>query len=476
MTRDIGVLYRIVFNNIYLYSIIKKHLRLFNFFYGTRYFGSVKEFYQFKFIKYLSCITLDIKETFDLNQLPPNITSIEIFSPYKKCNIIPLTKDSSWLPQNLTKLSIIFPRGTVIEDYALPNTLKELYIGFELGDKEIKKELKSNYLTHLTNLEKFTLAHNFYEENQLSNDFQIPESVTKLNLFCEKLPESFKYPSRLVKLKTLNLNFINSDGISILPNSCTSLDVDFDIKLQPNMFPPNLVHLTMYHPDYPKFNNGGYPLIEENIFPNTLTYLKIGGNFNQDIGINVLPHQLKTLKLGNGYKKKMIKESIPPTLEYFEIGYSLGYLEQPILLNCIFNCFDYYKQFQSSPTLLKYLVVRTPYRLSASDFTEMLKDKTNLEYLELDFLFNLEIEQTSLPPNNKIKTLVFNNSDYTKILNLDYFPNLQVLILKNRSNPIITTSNIDNLNITIKIPVTNTKTINSIDPIFHRFIKLTKKE
>ncbi|EGC33381.1 hypothetical protein DICPUDRAFT_80849 [Dictyostelium purpureum] len=504
MTRDIGVLYRIVFNNIHIYSIIKKHLRLFNFFYGTRYFSSVEEFYQFKFIQYLSCIMVDIKETFDLNQLPPNIRSIEIFSIYKKCEIIPLTKDSSnslkkikiigyhskpkikhiikhnnivgfgcnlwnvrnlvfpntirklditynttikkgWLPQNLTKLSISLPRKTAIEDYALPNSLKELSIDFELGNNDIKMELKSNYLTHLTNLEKFTLNHNSCEENLLSDDFQIPESVTKLALFCEKLPESF------------------------------NLEVDFNIKLRSNMFPPNLTHLTMCHPDYPKFNNGGYPLIEENIFPNTLTYLNIGDNFNQDIGINVLPHQLKTLKLGNRYNKKIIKESIPPTLEYFEIGYSLEYVEQPILLNCVFNCFDYYKQFQSSPTLLKSLIVRTPYRLSASDFTEMIKDKTNLEYLELDFFFDLEIEQISLPPNNKIKTLVFNNSNYTKILNLDYFPNLQVLILKNSSSPIITTSNIDNLNITIEIPITNANTLNLIDPIFHRFIKLTKK-
>ncbi|EGC32577.1 hypothetical protein DICPUDRAFT_155444 [Dictyostelium purpureum] len=406
----------------------------------------------------ISCFTM----------LPKNLTSLKtIFYPYTinkgmlPCGLKTLVIDhnnhipigEASLPDSLEFLTvksdipypltlnktIVFPKGLVVlelkcfseveSDFKFPKSLKTLEI--------ICRGTFNSTLPNCLKVLKFSVDDINLNTSSTKEPIQLPPNLEKLDIHLGNSNQFINnhqmIPSKNCKsLKYLKINCTqinDTEGDSIFPNSIETLIITgacFQIK--PNMLPRNLKSLSFEKP----YN---YPLVEDGLFPETLTHLTFY-EFNQKIGANVFPENLKLLDLGIGSNYKLHEHSIPLGLldlkiRYQNYTYLLFLKDRP---NLIISTY-YYRQF------IEYLCPKQLRILKPSSDVDIdlsvlqLNDKSNLELLEIPSLFNYKIYQKDLPTNNNIKTLIIGDH-FINPLDLDLFPNLELLVV-GESNPSI---------------------------------------
>ncbi|EGC34965.1 hypothetical protein DICPUDRAFT_94663 [Dictyostelium purpureum] len=473
-------------------------------------------------ISKLHLYRLDSSLKINYNILSDSITELTLFEYHHE-----IKKDT--LPKGLTKLNVSFDglhqKKSMFEKGSLPGSLTHLTVQCFSQHFNFKSGILPNKLLYLK------IASSVYQE--IPKDYRFPDSLIHLEIKCKdlktklpinltslhiqtskeikdySLPSLLKYlyistcqplSSRLLPKYLLSLETdADSIGVSVLPETLQRLILrtdgsgllNFNIKLLPKMMPSSLTYLNFDFDGYGSFNNGGFPMIEENIFPSTLTYLNLGNGFNQPIGVNTLPNSgnLKTLILGISFSQEIVSNSIPPSVLYFHIKNSSYQhfikLNNPytVIKICDSNN-NYFRLYKPNPQDLRVL------RLS-SNFNEPihsleLRNKTNLEYLQLNKLFNHDLLLEDLPINNSIKVLILGNS-FNKLIHLEYFQNLETLIIKN-SNPKIIASifyNNDNKNDpiynfynlkVIEVRAGNNRFLDGLEEVFYQFVRLSKEK
>ncbi|EGC34085.1 hypothetical protein DICPUDRAFT_92282 [Dictyostelium purpureum] len=573
--------FNLVWKNIYLRKLILYYLKVYNIFFGIRTFDSVESLLKFKNKEYLSQVIIDnsikkdmvrtnakipswiqlihipsyydqsiLKDAYNLhtlciygnectieippNTLPASITDLKLYG-----YTFEILQDV--LPKNLKKFSYSVRNNNTITENSLPDSLLELTFHLQIINDQFP--IKRGFLP------KGLLTLNFDSifDLELPNDFELPPSLTSLNIKCKelnfKLPPTLKIltlrvyrsfikenalPSSLehLSISTLIINdqiyhyqqlshklitsnitslvlgnntpIIDKFGISILPKCLKSLSFrNCNERLLPWLLPKGLVNLN-FQSTFASFDNAGYPLIEDNIFPNSLKYINFGASYNQPIGINVLPRSgnLKTVIFGCCFSQIIHPDSIPSSVELLVIKNS-NY-EHPIVLSnnpkTLIKCENinrYIKQFEHTPEQLEALALPVFFNAQLSCLS--LQNFVNLKKLIFDFEFNQEILEKDLPLNNRIQTLEL-GKEFNKVLYLDYFKNLECLII-NGANPtlqttITTLQNNDDENgdvgetktynfyslKVIEVTIdTSTKFLDNLDPMYYQFIKLIKK-
>ncbi|EGC36386.1 hypothetical protein DICPUDRAFT_77962 [Dictyostelium purpureum] len=490
------------------------------------------------FLSNLKIETLSISSKYNntLIQINPNFFPSSLTELDLSCFGLEIKKGT--LPNTLRKLTFSKAKNNSIEKGSLPPSLKELIVN-EYSSKLTQNSMiklnidrfqtifpiESGYLPD--GLEVLKLNNNFYDDSfNIHKFFIFPSNLQyleiKLKSFNFKLPSSLKtlimemdndnleISSEMIPygLTSLECNFStlkDSDGISIFPDTLTSLVFKnklFNERLEPSNLPQNLLYLEFTYPSI--FDNGSFSLSNPKTFPPSLTYIDFGNFFNQtiganvlppflntlifgdfydqEIGINVLPSSLKILKIGYNFYQDILTDSIPFNLELLEIR-NRNY-KKPIKLKnryTLVDLYNYYKQFEQCPEEL--YVYKVPYNNYNTLVVLSLKNKINLEYLDLKeqkyYQYNIEDDL----PITSIKTLVL-GINFQQTIDLEQFNNLETIYI-NDSNPKINTtiytSNIDNnvnynfFNLkSIIVPATNLKFLDNIDKIFYQYITLTK--
>ncbi|EGC33998.1 hypothetical protein DICPUDRAFT_153870 [Dictyostelium purpureum] len=424
-----------------------------------------------------------------------------------------------WVPSNLKKLDLKYSELYRVQVDSLPDSLTDL----SLYSNKHQFDFNSRFFTkNLVSLK----IHNF-SNFEIEPSFQFPETLTSLHIGINELPRGFKFPkgmehlfltlskvvnpkktakifSKLVNLVELKLEILmeadlsqSSDDaydISILPRGLKILELGntfgvlFNEPLLPNQLPPSLEHLEFINGPYSAFSNKFMPLSQDNIFPASLTQVYFDSGFNQSIGTNAFPKngKLKELAFGEGFNKVIDQYNIPPSLERLIIS-NENYHHIPIIVNNPNLTIQFERGIEFKEKWL-YYTSRPKELLSISFFGHenlfgtqkySLKNKINLENLDLGYGFSKDINENDLPLNNKIKTLTIGNS-FRKVLNLDYFKNLETIVI-GFSTPIIKTSNINNNTPNfyklkqIKVPLSSIDFISDLDPIFYQFLKIVSK-
>ncbi len=181
-----------------------------------------------------------------------------------------------------------------------------------------------------------------------------------------------------------------------LPINITHLS--FGIRFNQEVkLPENLTHLSF-----------GNDFNKKVILPQKLIHLTFGSEFNQEVE---LPINITHLTFGNYFKQKVI---LPPNLTHLTLGW---YFNQEVVLppNITHLTFgNYFEKIVDIPLKVKYL------KLNCNNLRIINYLPNSLEELELDFCFNLELN--NLPSSIKIikfyeditKTYVYS---YNKELN-----------------------------------------------------------
>ncbi|EGC35096.1 hypothetical protein DICPUDRAFT_88026 [Dictyostelium purpureum] len=443
------------------------------------------------------------------------------------------------LPESITELELSFYEHTIKKD-SLPKNLKKLVM---LKCSEVPFEEGLVLPESLTNLTSLRIADT-NKSLEFTSLFKFPSQLVQLELCCKEIhsqlpnslkklkilayfikndiiPPSLEYlylklvyqvishqmiPKTVKSLEVSCNSFFDDQDISILPPNLERLVIltikkakrlpgyYFNKKLLPNQLPPTLKHLSFDDgEEYGVFNNGDFPL-EDNVFPDSLTYLNLGPSFNKPVGPNTLPKSgnLKTVVFGDSFNRKFADNTIPSsvlTLDVFHYEY-----KHPIQIknpNTIIRCKRNINLFYR-PQEISYKSLRIPYGFDKPIKTLSLNKLQDLEYLEVSNDFNQE-----LPPNLPIKKLVL-GSTFKQTINLEHYqqleclvvdssvPNLTTTIYKMNSNNNINNNDGSNKNSnndifnfynlkSIEVFQYNNNFISQLNPIFYQFIKIKKK-
>ncbi|EGC39765.1 hypothetical protein DICPUDRAFT_74709 [Dictyostelium purpureum] len=451
------------------------------------------------------------------NTIPQSVTDLSL-------HLYKYRLKGDLLPKNLESLSIQPISKVFFEDNIIfPSTLKRLKIGMSVPSFETKVNLPAG-LELLSILGSIIISESYIFPQSLEDlKFRtvelytpLPNSLKKLSLYvATKIGESVLPPNlehmglitgiemdpKIIpkKLKTLQTNIsslVDWNGASILPDTlvnlifCNDGPSGFNQKLTPNIFPNSLVYLSFATNSgkLKYFNNGGAPLVEDGIFPSSLTYLNLGNAFNQKIGLGTLSHcaALKTLILGRHFDQELSPESLPKSLELLQIN-NPRYSHQvkassPYTVIKCSNIDLYYDIHSSSPETIRVLALPENFNKPPKELN--LVDKINLEYLDLGYAFNGELTLDSLPINNSIKTLVLSYG-YNKIINLENFKQLEIIIINGSPGEILTTTIIENSDGSVSYNFYCLKEIqvnydpsflSQLNPIFYPFLRNAKKK
>ncbi|EGC35958.1 hypothetical protein DICPUDRAFT_78375 [Dictyostelium purpureum] len=314
-------LFIIIWSNIYLKSLIIKHLRLYYIF-RYKYFNRLEDFIIFKYKEYLSEIifSFSIDKDIDLETiLPSNIECIKLHNYYNFNSKVPSFIKS-------------FGRINIGEDFSNENiknsNLQKIFIGKISGNKKLNfKELLPNSITSL-NIEKYQLSL----ENELPPNLKIlkcqykavnknraiPQSVTKLKYLMDRdstlTPKTL--PDNLLFLK-LEKNFLGHVHLPmengfVFPQSLTYLEMYCGASLDFRL-PSQLKHLDL------EMLESAFPITTE-MLPKTLkTFIFYGGsNFDHDKV--VLPDTIEKLEFslhwsGNSFNQQLKKQFLPNSLK-----------------------------------------------------------------------------------------------------------------------------------------------------------------
>ncbi len=268
-------------------------------------------------------------------------------------------------PDKLTALKLGDRFDTELRCGLLPSTLLELDIGF-LFDKALHvgslpsclTKLNFNYyfnqafginvlpasLTILsfgycfnTPLELGTLPSGLtklgfgYCFNQFIKPFVLPPKLARLNLGRSRFNRpltSLLHITNLQKLKLAHYNLPTER----FPSSLVDLRFRFAFNhpLQEGMFPQNLTRLCFGE----EFNQ------EVDFLPHGLLYLGFKGRFNRRIAPGILPKRLLSLSFGYSFNKPFEPDVLPSSLLYLKLGF--GYRQRlcvsvlPINLRLLF--------------------------------------------------------------------------------------------------------------------------------------------
>ncbi|EGC30675.1 hypothetical protein DICPUDRAFT_157564 [Dictyostelium purpureum] len=420
--------------------------------------------------------------------LPESLTNLIIQNNNNSSEI-----DHDILPKGLLTLELSSSSNeyfNIPNYFPFPQNLKYLFINcktfnFQLpiGLKELIIYTQLNYL------------------NDTSNKPVLPKSLEKLTIKmgtdCEIPLDHKMVPINLKYLKWSTNSIIDSFGEVVIPRSLEHLEFThsfsvnqkpsyppFNLKLLPHQLPITLKYIS-FDDKNDSFENGGYPLMGENIFPQSITYINFGASFNQNIGSSLSKcFFLKTVIFGVNFNQILQCDAFPPSLQILilknpQYKHLIQLKNKKTLVKCC-NIENYLLQFENdikSNCELYNLCIPLNYKYPLSRLN--LKNKVNLEYLEFDLGYKQPILPEDLPLDNNIKTVSFTSSS-GQIINLEHFKKLQTIIINNDSNPtIVTTTTINNQlkhynfynlkSIEVSNPL-NSKFLDSLDPIFYQFI------
>ncbi|EGC33907.1 hypothetical protein DICPUDRAFT_92319 [Dictyostelium purpureum] len=391
------------------------------------------------------------------------------------------------IPSNLSCLIFGYSlRPSLIDTFGisiLPKTITSIDFGYFFN-----KPLEPKAFEGCNNLRSIRFGLSFNQRLYPTNVF--PESVTSI-IFKNfdnggfPLDDDFTFPKAL-KYIDFGIMFDQMIGINTFSKSgnlkSIILGSAFKQKILDNSIPASVTLLEL--------SNSKYEYSFKPIDPN-----------NTNVKLNIFK---------NVILKSPFKEMIT-SIEYSPNGYFPNLSEG---------------HYQSFPTTLKHL--KLPFDFNDPIEKISLTDKCQLEYLEFDFSFNQPLFRDYLPMENSIKTLVL-GEDFDQILVLEYFKKLETLkvygkpklilkantttlystpIKKNKDHDILMNYLITGKEPSIKdeedtdkdlgdeekedicenqdgnifynlklieTPVDNTKFLDSLNPIFFRFLKLTKK-
>ncbi|EGC38702.1 hypothetical protein DICPUDRAFT_45704 [Dictyostelium purpureum] len=238
----------------------------------------------------------------------------------------------------------------------IPDSVREL-VFFDLFNQPLKPECIPR------SIESLTFGDNF---NQCIKPFVLPQSIEKLHF-----GKSFNMPLLPNCLPTENLKHL------VLGED------DFNQPIKINSLPSTIEYLSFSTSfNHPVFVDG------QSILPHSLTYLNLGGHFNQIIPKNTLPGTLKTIKFGFHYNKPLKKNSLPSSIEHIQFG----------------QLYNQKIKSKRLPTGLKILQF-------GKNFNQKLAKNvlpSGLDTLVLGENYQQPLERTSLP--NKITHLILNGN------------------------------------------------------------------
>lgn len=232
--------------------------------------------------------------------------------------------DPGALPSNLITLSMPafnhpFSKGM------LPNGIKTLFLSdfaFPLDIGVLPEALENLWLHNAFNcelqpnvfpqhLQKLHLSHNF---NQALETNVLPQGLVSLifgNNFNQPL-EPYVLPATLTKL-ILSWDFSQPIEAGTLPLSLNYLSFggDFNQRLDVGVLPSNLSELNL---------GGSSHTIHKNVLPQSLTSLKLGYWFKQDLPLDVLPSTLSKLEFGHKFDREIESGVLPTTLCELRFG------------------------------------------------------------------------------------------------------------------------------------------------------------
>lgn len=238
-----------------------------------------------------SLTTLKIVEG-EFSELPPSITNLTLPYSYSSGEIP--------LPPHLSSLSC---GPTILNNHMdiIPTSLTRLDL-LRLNDDQGYEFFTLPSLSHFTCLKELDLHYSF---NQ-SVENMLPPSLTSLQ-FSDEF--SRPLPSLPISLTKLTTGYEFNHPINFPPNlKILAVREKFDNQL--HALPEGLTELHIGYKGRGFLGKFNHPLTS---LPNSLTVLKIYGNFNQSIN-GVLPPCLRHLHLGGGFKQEINYSSLPSSL------------------------------------------------------------------------------------------------------------------------------------------------------------------
>ncbi|GAM28322.1 hypothetical protein SAMD00019534_114980, partial [Acytostelium subglobosum LB1] len=214
-------------------------------------------------------------QSFGLDVLPPQLTSLSIMSTYYHREFIPGS-----LPNSLVTLQFGEHYSRVNLD-VLPTSLTSLtYEDFYTNRPRVSwpPTLKTMVVGDL------------WHTHSSRVPIPIPSSVTSLSIQLER-----------------------QDQLILLSPALTHLDLGhtYNSPITHGSLPSSLVHLTI--------GNAFNQVLPVGVLPATLADLSLGDKFNQALPTGVLPSSLTSLSLGRDYKQGVKQLSLPGTLRTLSV-------------------------------------------------------------------------------------------------------------------------------------------------------------
>ncbi|GAM18903.1 hypothetical protein SAMD00019534_020780 [Acytostelium subglobosum LB1] len=221
-----------------------------------------------------------------------------------------------FLPVSLTELTF----GQFYNQPIQPGTLPPMLITLRFGNS-FDREFKAGSLP--CTLKTLSLGQQYYKDIQPGS---LPNSITTLIILSsvsrpiieDSLPTSltsFDYGCRSKQIELPSTTLLL--GPSSLPRSLTHLRLGwaFDQNLLNDVFPSRLQSISFGD----KFNQPIYFIR----LMSSLTSLTFGDSFAQPISRDSFPASLKSLSLGTGFRGPLNEYTIPDSLETLVLGYSI---------------------------------------------------------------------------------------------------------------------------------------------------------
>ncbi|KAN0031273.1 hypothetical protein ACTA71_010362 [Dictyostelium dimigraforme] len=317
------ILFLKVLRDVYIRSIIFKHLRIYNenIYKIFRNFRELKEYPQKYYIINLIIIEDDTVDFFyDTYTI---LSSLYIESLTFKNTEIRINFE--YLPETLKELTLGKNYCYPIQSNEIPKSLKKIQFGYNWNQRinlnktnietiifgnNFNQKLKAGNLPY--SLKEITFGYYYSQPLEIGC---IPENVEKITFgYCFDFPLNGVIPN---SCKILNLGGKFNYKLDFVPNGVEEIyfSTYWNQQLKPFDLPSSLKKI--------KFNFHFNKKLLIGSIPSSVTHLTFGNSFNNDnskLNVGAIPFGVTHLEFGDSFNIQLLKGSIPDSVTFLKFG------------------------------------------------------------------------------------------------------------------------------------------------------------